>query len=211
MSGARCPYVSRAGWKLEAALDSFGIAVAGRTALDIGASTGGFSDCLLQRDAAHVDAIDVGHGQLAPALASDPRLCSREGVNARTLSPTDFPHLFDLIVADLSFISLALVLPVVPPLLRARGEVVCLVKPQFEVGAQKLGKGGIVRDPQAHRDALERVREAARLAGLAERGCRDSPLLGAGGNREFLLHLAHFSPSRPSGRRSRSGHGIKVS
>lgn len=188
--GARCPYVSRAGWKLEAALDTFALAVAGTTALDIGASTGGFSDCLLQRGAARVDAVDVGHGQLAPALASEPRLCYREGVNARTLSPADFPHRFDLVVADLSFISLTLILPVIPPLLRPGGQVICLVKPQFEVGAQALGKGGIVRDPDARQAALARVRAAALAAGLQERGCRDSPLPGSGGNREFLLHLS---------------------
>lgn len=190
VAGARCPFVSRAGLKLEAALETFGLSVADSVALDIGASTGGFSDCLLQRGAARVDAVDVGHGQLAPALASEPRLFYREGVNARTLSPADFPAPFDIIVADLSFISLSLILPILPPLLRAQGNVICLVKPQFEVGAGKLGKGGIVRDPQAHREALARVREAARQAGFAERGCRDSPILGGEGNREFLLWLA---------------------
>ncbi len=188
--GARCPYVSRAGLKLEAALETFGLSVAQCVALDIGASTGGFSDCLLQRGAARVDAVDVGHGQLAPSLADEPRLFYREGINARTLSPADFPCLFDMVVADLSFISLSLILPVVPPLLRPRGNIICLVKPQFEVGAERLGKRGIVRDPQAHQAALERVREAARQAGLRERGCRDSPLLGSEGNREFLLWLA---------------------
>lgn len=188
--GARCPYVSRAGLKLEAALETFGLSVSERVALDIGASTGGFSDCLLQRGAARVDAVDVGHGQLAPSLADEPRLFYREGVNARTLSPADFPAPFDMVVADLSFISLSLILPVVPPLLRPRGNIICLVKPQFEVGAERLGKRGIVRDPQAHQAALERVREAARQVGLRERGCRDSPILGSEGNREFLLWLA---------------------
>ncbi len=191
VSGTRCPYVSRAGWKLEAALDTFALPAAGSLALDVGASTGGFSDCLLQRGAARVDAIDVGHGQLAPALTAESRLFYREGVNARTLSPDDFPTLFDLIVADLSFISLTLVLPALTPLLRPQGNMVCLVKPQFEVGVHKLGKGGIVRDPQAQQDALERVRESTLAAGLQERGCRDSPILGGGGNREFLLWLTH--------------------
>ncbi len=190
VSGTRCPYVSRAGLKLEAALETFGIAVSQRSALDIGASTGGFSDCLLQRGAARVDAVDVGHGQLAPSLASEPRLCYREGINARALSPADFPAPFDLVVADLSFISLTLIVPVLPPLLRPHGDIVCLVKPQFEVGAHHLGKRGIVRSPQAQQAALEQVRESARAAGLQERGCRDSPILGSGGNREFLLWLA---------------------
>jgi len=199
VSGARCPYVSRAGLKLQAALDTFAIPVAHAAALDIGASTGGFSDCLLQRGAGRVDAIDVGHGQLAPALASDPRLHYREGVNARFLSPADFPALFDIVVADLSFISLALVLPVLPPLLRPGGHVVCLVKPQFEVGVRGLGKGGIVRDPQAQEGALERVRQAARTAGLCARGCRDSPLLGSEGNREFLLWLTREAGEAPPG------------
>jgi len=191
VSGARCPYVSRAGLKLEAALETFAISVTGVTALDVGASTGGFSDCLLQRGAARVDAVDVGHGQLAAALASEPRLFYREGINARHLSPADFPALFDIIVADLSFISLALILPVLPSLLHSHGDLVCLVKPQFEVGIHHLGKRGVVRDPQAQQDALDRVRAAARAAGLCERGCRDSPLLGGDGNREFLLWLTH--------------------
>ncbi len=191
VSGARCPYVSRAGWKLEAALDTFAISVTQCIALDIGASTGGFSDCLLQRGAARVDAVDVGHGQLAPSLASEPRLFYREGVNARGLSPADFSAPFDIIVADLSFISLTLILPVLPPLLTPGGHVVCLVKPQFEVGVHGLGKGGIVRDPQAQAGALERVRQGARAARLGERGCRDSPIAGEGGNREFLLWLGH--------------------
>ncbi len=186
---ARCPYVSRAGLKLEAALETFALSVTGGTALDIGASTGGFSDCLLQRGAARVDAVDVGHGQLASALASEPRLFYREGVNARNLSTTDFPVPFDIIVADLSFISLTLILPVLPPLLHSHGDLVCLVKPQFEVGVHGLGKRGVVRDPQAQQNALNRVRASARAAGLCERGCRDSPILGGEGNREFLLWL----------------------
>lgn len=189
VSGARCPFVSRAGLKLEAALETFGISVTHCTALNIGASTGGFSDCLLQRGAARVDAIDVGHGQLAPSLVSEPRLCYREGINARALSPADFPAPFDIIVIDLSFISLTFVLPILPPLLHSHGDLVCLVKPQFEVGIHGLGKRGVVRDPQAQQAALERVRESARAAGLCEQGCRDSPILGSEGNREFLLWL----------------------
>ena len=182
-------WVSRAAPKLDAALTQFGIAVAGRAALDVGASTGGFTECLLRRGAVSVYAIDVGHGQMVSAIAADPRVCSREGVNARSVTPSDFPHPFDIIVADLSFISLTLVLPALAPLLGAGGDMVCLVKPQFEVGASKLGKGGIVRDPRAHEEALARVVGAARACGLLERGRMPSTVEGAEGNREFLVWL----------------------
>lgn len=183
-------FVSRGGLKLEAALERFGLNVQDRRALDVGASTGGFTDCLLQRGARQVVSVDVGHGQMVPALAADPRVELREGVNARNLSSLDFPHPFDLIVADISFISLTLALPALAPLLHPEGDLVCLVKPQFEVGVERLGKGGIVRDAQARKDALERVAAAAKAQGLAERGRMDSPILGAHGNREFLLWLA---------------------
>ena len=182
-------WVSRGALKLDAALTHFGVAVAGRRALDVGASTGGFTECLLRRGAASVYAIDVGHGQMVSSIASDPRVCSREGVNARSVSPSDFPHPFDVIVADLSFISLTLVLPALAPLLGAGGDLICLVKPQFEVGAAKLGRGGIVRDPRAHEEALARVVGAARACGLSERGRMPSTVEGAEGNREFLLWL----------------------
>lgn len=167
-----------------------GLNVQDRRALDVGASTGGFTDCLLQRGARQVVSVDVGHGQMVPALAADPRVKLREGVNARNLSSLDFPHPFDLIVADISFISLTLALPALAPLLHPEGDLVCLVKPQFEVGVERLGKGGIVRDAQARKDALDRVAAAAKAQGLAERGRMDSPILGAHGNREFLLWLA---------------------
>lgn len=189
IAGERPPYVSRAGLKLAAALDAFPIPVAGRTALDVGASTGGFTDCLLQRGIARVVAIDVGHGQMVPALAADPRVESHEGVNARAVSPADFDTLFDVIVADLSFISLTLVLPALAPLLRPDGDLVCLVKPQFEVGAGKLGKGGLVRDAADREHALARVAASARAQGLAERGRIVSPILGGAGNVEFMLWL----------------------
>lgn len=194
VQGMRCPFVSRGGLKLAAALDVFSIPAYGRAALDVGASTGGFTDCLLQRGAAPVYTIDVEHGQLAPALASHPHLHFREGVNARALSPADFPHPFEIIVADLSFISLALVLPTLPPLLAEGGDIVCLVKPQFEVGAEGLGRGGIVRSEAARQSALASVQDAAARCGLQTRGSMDSPLLGMGGNREYLLHL-----TRPAG------------
>ena len=192
-------WVSRGALKLDAALAAFGIAVAGRTALDVGASTGGFTECLLRRGAASVHAVDVGHGQMVPALAADPRVQSREGVSARLLTPADFPHPFDIIVADLSFISLTLVLPALAPLLGGGGDMVCLVKPQFEVGAARLGKGGIVRDPKAREEALVRVVEAARADGLAEQGRMTSPIEGSGGNVEFLLWLKTGEGSRGGG------------
>ena len=187
--GERLPYVSRAGLKLEAALAAFPIPVAGRVALDVGASTGGFTDCLLQRGTKRVVAIDVGHGQMAPLVAADPRVECREGVNARAVVPSDFDGPFDVIVADLSFISLTLVLPALSPLLHPDGDCVCLVKPQFEVGAGKLGKGGVVRDADAREDAVARVAAAARAQGLTERGRIVSPILGGAGNVEYLLWL----------------------
>ncbi len=182
-------FVSRGALKLEAAMAQFAINAGGKTALDVGASTGGFTECLLRRGISSVIAIDVGHGQMAAAVAADPRVQSREGVNARFLTSGDFPGPFDLVVADLSFISLTLVLPALAPLLAAKGDLICLVKPQFEVGAAHLGKGGIVRDPKARAEALERVAGAARALGLRERGRLTSPIEGSDGNVEFLLHL----------------------
>lgn len=189
VAGERMPFVSRAGLKLEAALSSFSVSVAGLIALDVGASTGGFTDCLLQRGVRRVVAIDVGHGQMATLLAADPRVEVREGVNARAVSLNDFDGPFDIIVADLSFISLTLVLPALAPLLSLGGDCVCLVKPQFEVGAGNLGKGGIVRDPAAREEAVARVSEAAGAVGLEERGRMVSPILGGAGNVEYLLWL----------------------
>ena len=187
VEGDRCPFVSRGGLKLAAALDAFGVLVAGRTALDVGASTGGFTDCLLRRGAARVACVDAGHGQMAPRIAADPRVSSREGVNARFLLPADFDAPFDLLVADLSFISLTLVVPALVPLLRPEGDMILLVKPQFEVGQAHLGKGGIVRDPGRREEAVRRVAAAAAALGLAARGRMTSPILGGDGNAEFLL------------------------
>ena len=182
-------WVGRGALKLEAALTQFPIETAGRRALDVGASTGGFTECLLRRGVQSVHAVDVGHGQMAPDIAADPRVHLREGINARSLTPEDFPHPFDLIVADLSFISLTLVLPALAPLLTSGGDLVCLVKPQFEVGAMKLGKGGIVRDAQSRADALMRVALGAAACGLKEMGRMTSPITGGDGNIEFLLWL----------------------
>jgi len=186
------PYVGRGGVKLAHALDTFAIETAGRVALDIGASTGGFTDALLQRGAAHVVALDVGHGQLDWKLRNDPRVDVIERVNARTLTPDGLPSgrsRFDIITIDVSFISLKLILPVVPPLLRDTGDVVALVKPQFEAGRAEVGKGGIVRDEQVHLRVLDEVIGAADALGLGRAGTAESPISGMEGNREFLLHL----------------------
>jgi 23S rRNA (cytidine1920-2'-O)/16S rRNA (cytidine1409-2'-O)-methyltransferase len=180
------PFVSRGGFKLEAALDHFKIEVAGKICLDIGASTGGFTDCMLQRGAARVVAVDVGRGQLDWKLRQDSRVESRENVNARYLSPADFADRFDLVTADVSFISLTKILPVVPPLLSAQALVITLIKPQFEVGREEVGKGGIVRDEAAQRRVVEEITSFAAGLGMRAIGVIDSPILGADGNREFL-------------------------
>jgi 23S rRNA (cytidine1920-2'-O)/16S rRNA (cytidine1409-2'-O)-methyltransferase len=184
------PYVSRAGKKLEAALDAFHIEVRDKTCLDVGASTGGFTDCLLQRGARRVYAVDVGAGQLDWKLRNDPRVAVREGVNARYLSLEHIGELVDLAVCDVSFISVTLILSPMLALLRPGGEMVILVKPQFEVGRGKVGKGGIVRDPALHVEVCERVREAVLGMGLAA-SLMESPVLGAEGNKEFLLYARH--------------------
>ena len=192
-------WVSRGAIKLDAALEQFGLDVTDRLALDVGASTGGFTECLLRRGASTVHAIDVGHGQMAAELVSDRRVIQREGVNARALVPADFPHLFGIIVADLSFISLTLVLPALIPLLSDESDLVCLVKPQFEVGAGNLNKGGIVQNASAREEALTRVLSAASACGLMEKARMTSPIAGGEGNIEFLVWLV------PAGRAVVSG------
>jgi 23S rRNA (cytidine1920-2'-O)/16S rRNA (cytidine1409-2'-O)-methyltransferase len=184
---ARMPFVSRGGFKLERALDHFDINVRGRLCIDVGASTGGFTDCLLQRGAARVFAIDVGHGQLDWKLRNDPRVEVREGVNARHMTAADFPTLFSLAVCDASFISVTLLLPAIAAVLSEHGEIVILVKPQFEAGKGEVGKGGIVRDPAQHQAACDKVRAAAEALGFIV-SITDSPILGAEGNKEFLLY-----------------------
>ena len=186
------PYVGRGGLKLAHALDQFAIDVRGRLALDIGASTGGFTDVLLQRGAARVAAIDVGHNQLDWKLRSDPRVFSREGVNARALTADDLPadlRTFDIITVDVSFISLRHILPVLPPLLTPVGHIVALVKPQFESRREEVGKGGIVRDDSVHARVSAEVVAAADALGLVRAGLIDSPITGMAGNKEFLLWL----------------------
>jgi 23S rRNA (cytidine1920-2'-O)/16S rRNA (cytidine1409-2'-O)-methyltransferase len=183
----KLPYVSRGGVKLAGALDHFKIDVTNCNCLDVGSSTGGFTDCLLQRGAARVIAIDVGRGQLDWGLRNDPRVEVREGVNARYLAPSDFDSKFDLAVCDVSFISATLIIPRIADVLAPRGRMIVLVKPQFEVGKGQVGKGGIVRDPTLHQAACDRVTEAARALGF-ETGIVESPITGAEGNREFLLY-----------------------
>ncbi|GIW41291.1 MAG: TlyA family rRNA (cytidine-2'-O)-methyltransferase [Candidatus Binatia bacterium] len=183
------PYVSRGGEKLAAALDHWGIGVEGRSCLDVGASTGGFTDCLLRRGAARVVAVDVGYGQFAWKLRQDPRVVLFERKNARHLRPEDLPFAPDLAAIDVSFISLRLVLPVVAGLLRPGAEILALVKPQFEVGKGEVGKGGVVRDEEKIRRAVEGVAEFARDSGLRVLGSFESPLRGPRGNREFFLWL----------------------
>ena len=182
------PYVSRGGHKLAAALDAFAIDPTGRTALDVGASTGGFTDVLLQRGARHVYALDVGRGQLAESLRRDDRVTSLERTNARTLTATTLPEQIDLAVIDVSFISLDKVLGPVQSTLAPDAHIVALVKPQFEAGKGRTDKG-VVRDPAIHRDVLERTTAHARTLSLGTRDLIASPILGPAGNREFLIHL----------------------
>ena len=182
------PYVGRGGLKLAHALDTFGIAVPGREALDIGASTGGFTDVLLQRGAVRVVALDVGHGQLDWTLRNDPRVVAIERFNARGLTLADLPGPVDLVSIDVSFISLRQILPVVPPLLQPGADVIALVKPQFEAGRAEVRKG-VIHDAAIHARVVEEVRLAAAAVGLTRAASTPSPITGQKGNVEFLLHL----------------------
>ncbi len=187
--GGKLPYVSRGGLKLEKALDTFAVDPAGFTCVDCGASTGGFTDCLLQRGAKRVYAVDVGYGQLAWSLRTDERVTVMERTNARNLTPEMFPEKMDMAVMDMSFISLHLVLPAVKSLLGPNGQVICLVKPQFEAGREKVGKKGVVRDPAVHREVLERFLDKAKELGFVVRGMTFSPVRGPEGNIEYLAWL----------------------
>ena len=182
------PYVGRGGVKLAHALDTFGVQVDGREALDIGASTGGFTDVLLQRGATRVIALDVGHGQFDWALRHDPRVVLIEGFNARHLTPADLPGPVDLVVVDVSFISLRHILPVVPSVVRPGADVIALVKPQFEAGRAEVRKG-IIRDPAVQVRVVEEIAAAAAGVGLTRVASTASPITGARGNQEFFLHL----------------------
>ena len=183
-------YVGRGGLKLEAALDHFRISATGKTCLDIGASTGGFTDCLLQHGAARVYAIDVGTGQLDWRLRNDPRVAAFEQVNARYLSRAEVPEPIDLAVCDVSFISVTMILPAIVNLLAPNAEMVILVKPQFELARNQVGKGGIIRDSELHRQACQRIEEPVRLLGFRSE-IIPCPVLGAEGNQEFLLYAKH--------------------
>ena len=186
---AQPPYVSRGGHKLAGGLKAFGVDVSGVTALDVGASTGGFTDCLLQHGAAKVFAVDVGYGQLAWSLRQDPRVVNLERRNIRSLAPEELSPTPSLAVIDASFISLTLVIPRVISLIAARGEIVALVKPQFEVGKGRVGKGGVVRDPALHAEVLKDLQARANQWQLEVRGVTESPLRGPKGNKEFLLYM----------------------
>jgi 23S rRNA (cytidine1920-2'-O)/16S rRNA (cytidine1409-2'-O)-methyltransferase len=179
-------YVGRGGLKLERALRDFEIDVNEFDCLDVGASTGGFTDCLLQHGARHVIAVDVGHNQIDWRLRTDSRVGIRERVNARYLQPDDFATKFDLVVMDVSFISATKILPALLPLLNPAGRLIILIKPQFEVGRGEVGKGGIVRDPEQHARVIKEVNAAAKELGLELRGVIESPIQGADGNVEFL-------------------------
>jgi 23S rRNA (cytidine1920-2'-O)/16S rRNA (cytidine1409-2'-O)-methyltransferase len=182
-------YVGRGGLKLERVLQTFGIDVTGLVALDIGASTGGFVDCLLQRGAQRVYALDIGVAQLAPKLRRDARVVALDGRNIRTFQAAELPEAVDLITIDVSFISLRLVFPLLPPFLQPRGRVVALVKPQFEVGAEHIGRGGIVRDPRCRELALRRVAIVAEDAGFHVLQAADAPRSHPHGNREIFIDL----------------------
>jgi len=187
--GRTLPYVSRGGLKLEKAMKVFPISMEGKTCLDIGASTGGFTDCMLQNGALKVYSVDVGYGQLDWKLRNDPRVVCMEKTNVRLMKPEDLPEKADFASIDVSFISLLLVLGPVRDLLKENGEIVCLIKPQFEAGREKVGKHGVVRDPKVHREVIERVITAADGLGLEPMMLSYSPIRGPEGNIEYLLYL----------------------
>ena len=188
--GSACPYVSRGGLKLEKALKNFGVDPTGYVCSDSGASTGGFTDCLLQQGASKVFAIDVGYGQLAWKIRNDPRVVVMERTNIRYVTPEDLGEMLDLSVIDVSFISLGLVLPVVKTLLKPTGQVLCLIKPQFEAGKEKVGKKGVVRDPAVHEEVLQNFISLAKSLDFTIRNLTFSPVKGPEGNIEFLAHLS---------------------
>jgi len=189
ITGKDIPYVSRGGVKLEAALGAFNLDVTGLTCLDVGASTGGFTDCLLKHGAKHVTAVDVGYGQLDWSLRNDPRVEVIERTNIRHLDAGALPHPVDLACIDVSFISLKIVVPVVSQLIKQPANIICLIKPQFEVGKGMVGKGGVVRDPALHDAVIKDLTAAFEGFKLRVLGVIPSPILGPKGNQEFLMHL----------------------
>ncbi|MDR0424794.1 MAG: TlyA family RNA methyltransferase [Clostridiales Family XIII bacterium] len=194
-----CPYVSRGGLKLAGALDSFGLTVEGKTAVDIGASTGGFTDCMLQRGAIRVYSVDVGYGQLDWKLRNDPRVVNMERINIRLMDPAQIPEKADIVTVDVSFISLKLVLPTAAALMGDGGHIICLVKPQFEAGRAQVGKKGIVRDPRVHKEVILNAIGYAQENRLAARALIPSPVRGAKGNTEFLMLLSRAHPGADEG------------
>jgi len=192
-----CPFVSRGGYKLEAGLQFFDINPAGLVCLDVGASTGGFTDCLLQHGALKVYSVDVGYGQLAWELRQNPRIVVMERTNARYLTKEDFAEPIDLAVIDASFISLKLLIPPLLPFFRENISILALIKPQFEVGRGKVGKGGVVRDPALHQEVIDEIIDFCTTLELKSCGVTPSPILGPKGNKEFLVHLvSHSSPEK---------------
>ena len=190
VKGNDCPYVSRGGFKLEKALKAFDIDVKGFHCVDIGASTGGFTDCLLQNGAEKVYSVDVGYGQLDYKLRTDDRVVCMEKLNFRYMSPDDIPEKLDLAVADVSFISLKHMFPVATQLLKDNGQLACLIKPQFESNKEQVGKNGIVKDPEVHKEVIEKVIGYAKENNLYPLNLDFSPVTGAKGNIEFLIHLS---------------------
>lgn len=189
IKGKECPFVSRGGLKLAKGLPFFNINPEGLVCADIGASTGGFTDCLLQNGAAKVFAVDVGYGQLDWRLRQDPRVVVMERTNARYLTPADMGEAIDLAVIDAAFISLKILLPPLLPLFRNQASILALIKPQFEVGRDKIGKGGVVRDPALHQEVIADILAFSETIGLVSQGVTDSPILGPKGNKEFLIHM----------------------
>ena len=187
--GKGLPYVSRGGLKLEKAMREFGLQLQGRTCMDIGASTGGFTDCMLQNGAQRVYSVDVGYGQLAWSLRTDPRVVNLERTNARYLTQEQVPEEIGFFSVDVSFISLTLILPAVRPLLAEHGQAVCLIKPQFEAGREKVGKKGVVRDKAVHEEVIEKIRSFALENGFSVLGLTFSPVKGPEGNIEYLIYL----------------------
>ena len=198
VTGEALPYVGRGGIKMEAALRRFRINVRGAICLDVGASTGGFTDCLLQRGAVRVVAVDVGHDQMAAKLREDSRVELREGVNARYLTPDQFDAQFDLIAVDVSFISLRLILPALVPIVRPGGHIMALIKPEFEAGRENVGAKGIVRSARVRQQALDKVLRFSREElGLEVRGWIPSPIAGGSGNREFIAYMRRVESAIP--------------
>ncbi len=194
--GNTLKYVSRGGLKLEKAIEKFGICLADKVCMDIGASTGGFTDCMLQKGARKVYAVDVGYGQFAWKLRQDGRVVCMEKTNIRYVTPKDIPETLDFASVDISFISLAKALPAAKELLTEQGEMVCLIKPQFEAGREKVGKKGVVRDPKVHLEVIEKIAAFAREIGFGVLGLDFSPIRGPEGNIEYLIHIKKGAESQ---------------